>query len=110
MTLVLAPSRLTAGSVGDPGNAAAKPNGGRITSIKVLLKKVTISINEARAGCFSKQNPLAIKIDNVACILGTVNNKTTFDEIFFGIAFLKNVFSADVSSAAVFWFFSCHSI
>ena len=70
--------------------------------LKDLCETFSISVNEARAGCFVKQNPLAIKIANVACILGTVNNKTTFEKIFICNGFLKNVFSADVRSAAVF--------
>ena len=39
--------------------------------------------NEHRAGSFLKQRIFfAIQIANAACLWGTVNEKTTFDEIF----------------------------
>ena len=40
--------------------------------------------NEPGAGSFLKQRvSLATKIATAACVLGTVNDKTTFDDIFY---------------------------
>ena len=45
---------------------------------------LSICTEEPRAGSFLKQRiSLAIQIANAACVLGTINDKITFDEIFY---------------------------
>ena len=108
----LAPCRINAGSVCNPGTAAAEAEERKIdkykdlvnegylfqtlafefqgaagTSTEILLSKLcknlSICTEEPRAGRFSKQRTsLAIQIANAACVLGTINDKITFDEIF----------------------------
>ena len=49
-----------------------------------LCKNLSICTEEPRAGSFLKQRiSLAIQIANAACVLGTINDKITFDEIFY---------------------------
>ena len=51
---------------------------------KYLCKPLCIMNNEPGVDSFLKQRiSLAIPIANAACVLGTVNKKTTFDEILF---------------------------
>ena len=48
-----------------------------------FCKNLSICTEESRAGRFLKQRiSLAIQIANAACVLGTTNDKITFDEIF----------------------------
>ena len=109
----LAPCRIKAGSVCNPGKAAAEAEeqkkdkykdlvddgyhfqplvfeiqgaAGRSTEIFLskLCKNLSICTEEPRAGSFLKQRiSLAIQIVNAACVLGTINDKITFDEIFY---------------------------
>ena len=49
-----------------------------------LCKNLSICTEEPRAGSFLKQRiSLAIQIANAACVLGTINDKIIFDEVFF---------------------------
>ena len=49
-----------------------------------LCKYLSICTEEPRAGSFLKQRIyLAIQIANAACVLGTINDKMTFDKIFY---------------------------
>ena len=107
----LAPCRINAGSVCNPGTAAAEAEEQKIGKYKdlvndgylfqplafeiqgaaghsteVFLSKLckNLSTEEPRAGSFLKQRiSLAIQIANAACVLGTINDKITFDEIFY---------------------------
>ena len=46
-----------------------------------FCKNLSICTEETRAGSFLKQRiSLAIQIANAACVLGTINDKITFDE------------------------------
>ena len=48
-----------------------------------LCKNLSICTEEPRAGSFLRQRiSLAIQIANAAFVLGTINDKITFDEIF----------------------------
>ena len=48
-----------------------------------LCKNLSICTEEPRSGSFLKQRiSLAIHIADAACVLGTINDKITFDEIF----------------------------
>ena len=48
-----------------------------------LCKKLSICTEEPRAGSFLKHRiSLSILIANAACVLGTKNDSTTFDETF----------------------------
>ena len=108
----LAPCRNNAGSVWNPGTAAAEAEEQKIDKYKDLVndvylfqplvfeiqgaagpstkiflsklcKNLSICTEEPRAGSFLKQrSSLAIQIANAACVLGTMNDKITFDEIF----------------------------
>ena len=109
----LAPRRINAGSVCNPGTAAAEAEEQKIDKYKDLVndgylfqplafeiqgaagpstevflselcKNLSICTEEPRAGSFLKQRiSLAIQIPNAACVLGTINDKITFDEIFY---------------------------
>ena len=109
----LAPCRINAGSVCNPGTAAAEAEERKIDKYKDLVndgylfqplafeiqgaagprteiflsklcKNLSICTEEPRAGSFLKQRiSLAIQIANAACVLGTINDKITFDEIFY---------------------------
>ena len=109
----LAPCRINAGSVCNPGTAAAKAEERKIDKYKdlendgylfqplafeiqgvagpstviflsKLCKNLSICTEEPRAGSFLKQRiSLAIQIANAACVLGTINDKITFVEIFY---------------------------
>ena len=109
----LAPCRINAGSVCNPGTDAAEAEERKIDKYKDLVndgylfqplafeiqgaagpstevfwsklcKNLSISTEEPRAGSFLKQRiSLAIQIANAACVLGTTNDKITFDEIFY---------------------------
>ena len=109
----LAPCRINAESVYNPGTAAAEAEERKIDKYKDLLndgyvcqplafeiqgaagtsteffssklfKNLSICTEEPRAGSFLKQRiSLAIQIANDACVLGTLNDKITFDEIFY---------------------------
>ena len=109
----LAPSKINAGSVCNPGTAAAEAEELKIDKYKDLVndgylfqplafeiqfaagpstevflsklcKNLSICTEEPRAGSFLKQRiSLAIQIANAACVLGTINDKITFDEIFY---------------------------
>ena len=49
-----------------------------------LCKNLSICTEELKAGSFLKQRIfLAIQIANAACVLGTINDKINFDEIFY---------------------------
>ena len=106
----LAPCRINAGSVCNPGTAAAEAEERKIDKYKDLVndgylfqplafeiqgaagpstevflsklcKNLSICTEEPRAGSFLKQRiSLAIQIANAACVLGTINDKITFDE------------------------------
>ena len=106
----LAPCRINAGSICNPGTAAAEEqkidkykdlvNGGYLfqplafeiqgaagTSTEVFLSKLcknlSICTEEPRAGsCLKQRISLAIQIANAACVLGTINDKKIFNEIF----------------------------
>ena len=53
------------------------------TFLKKLCKSLCTCTKEPRAGSFHKQNiSLAIQVANAACVLGTINDQTTFDKIF----------------------------
>ena len=109
----LAPSRISAGSVCNPGTAAAEAEERKIDKYKNLVndgylfqplafeiqgaagsstevflsklhKNLSICTEEPRAGSFLKQRiSLAIQIANANCVLGTLNDKITFNEIFY---------------------------
>ena len=109
----LAPCRINAGSVCNPGTAAAEAEERKINKYKDLVndgylfqplafeikgaaspsteiflsklsKNLSICTEEPSAGSFIKQRiSLAIQIPNSACVLGTINDKITFDEIFY---------------------------
>ena len=108
----LALSRISAGSVCNPGRAVAEAEeqkkdkykdsvddgylfqqlgfeiqveaGPSIIFFKSrLCKNISICTEEPGAGSFFKQRiSLAIQIANAACVFGTINDKITFDEIF----------------------------
>ena len=108
----IAPCRINAGSVCNPGAAAAEAEerknykykdhvddgylfqplafeiqgaAGSSTEIFLskLFKNISICTEETRASSFSKQRiSLAIQIANAACVLETINDKINFDEIF----------------------------
>ena len=49
-----------------------------------LCKNLSIGTEEPRASSFLKRRiSLAKQIANAACVLGTINDKITFDEIFY---------------------------
>ena len=106
----LAPCRINAGSVCNPGTAAAEAEERKIDKYKDLVddgyifqplafeiqgaapaqkfllsklsKNLSICIEEPTAGSFSKQRiSLAIQIANAACALGTINDNIN-DEVF----------------------------
>ena len=109
----LAPNRINAGSLCNPGTAAAEPEGRKIDNYKDLVndgylfqplafeiqgaagpstefffsktcKNLSICTEEPRVGSFLKQRiSLAIQIANAACVLRTINDKITFDKIFY---------------------------
>ena len=109
----LAPCRINAGSVCNPGTAAAEAEepkndkykdlvhdghlfqplafeiqGAVVPSTEVFLSKlyknISICTDEPIAGSFFKLRiSLAIQIANAACVLGTINDKITFDETFY---------------------------
>ena len=109
----LAPCRINAGSFCNPGTAASEAKeqkhdkyedlvddiylfqplffdiqgaAGPSTEffLSKLCKNLSICIDEPRACIFSKQRIcLAIHIANAACVLGTINDKITLDEIFY---------------------------
>ena len=118
----LAPCRINAGSVCNPGTAAVESEerkndkykdlvddgylfeplafeieGAAGPSSESFLKKLcrnlSICTEEPRACSFSKQRiSLAIQIANAACVLGTLNDKITFDKIFY-MKYLYIIFS-----------------
>ena len=118
----LAPCTINAGSVCNPGTAAAEAEerkndkynvfvddgylfqplafeiqgaAGPSTEICLskLCKNLSICTEEPRAGSFLKQRiSLAIQIANAACVLGTINDKIAFDEIF-SLYLLNIIFS-----------------
>ena len=99
----LAPCRINAGSVCNPGTAAPEAEEQKNDKYKDLVddgylfqplaseiqhrnflsklrKNLSICTEEPRAGSFLKQRiSLAIQIANAACVLGTINDKITFD-------------------------------
>ena len=112
----LSPCMIIAGSVCNPGTAAAEAEERKIDKYKDLVndgylfqplafeiqsaagpstevflsklcKNLSISTEEPRAGSFLKflkqRISLAIQIANAACVLGTINDKKTFDKIFY---------------------------
>ena len=109
----LTPCRINAGFVCNPGTAAAEaeerksdkykdlvddgylfqPQAFEVqgsagpsteTILSKLCKNLSICTEEPRAGSFLKQRTsLAIEIVNAACVLGTINDKINFDEIFY---------------------------
>ena len=109
----LVPCRINAGYVCNPCTAAADAEEQQIDKYKDLVndgylfqplafeiqgaagpstenflskfcKKLSICTEEPRAGSFLKQRiSLAIQIANAACLLGTKNDKITFDEVFY---------------------------
>ena len=109
----LAPCRINAGSVCNPGLAAAEVEEQKTDKYKDLVddgylfqplvlkiqgaagpstefflsklcKNLSICTEEPRAGSFLKQRiSLAKQIANADCVLGTINDKITFDEIFY---------------------------
>ena len=109
----LPPCRINAGSVCNPGTAAAEAEEQKIDKYKDLVndgyhfqplafeiysaagpstefflsklcKNLSICTEEPRAGSFLKQRiSLARQIANAACVLGTINDKITFDENFY---------------------------
>ena len=109
----LAPCTINAGSVCNPGTAAAEAEEQKNDKYKALVddgylfqplafeirgafgpsteiflsqlcKNLSICTEEPRAGSFLKPRiSLAIQIANAACLLGTINDKITFDEVFY---------------------------
>ena len=109
----LALSRISAGSVCNPGRAVAEAEEQKKDKYKDsvddgylfqkqgfeiqveaglcinffmsrLCKNLSICTEEPGAGSFLKQRfSLAIQIANAACLLGTINDKIFFDEIFY---------------------------
>ena len=109
----LAPCRINVGSVCNPGMAAAEAEERKIDKYKDLVKdgylfqplafeiqgaagpsteihlsklfkNLSICTEEPRAGSFLKHRfSLAIQIANAACVLGTIDDKVTFDEVFY---------------------------
>ena len=109
----LAPCRINAGSVCNPGTAAAEAEEQKIEKYKDLVndgylfqpqafeiqgaagpstenflsklcKNLSMCTEEPRAGSFLKHGiSLAIQIANAACVLGAINDKITFDEFFY---------------------------
>ena len=109
----LAPCRNNAGSVCNPGTAVSEAverkndkykdlvNDGYLFQplafenqgaagpsteifLSKLCKNLSICTEKPRAGSFLKQRiSLAIQIANAACVLETINDKVTFDEIFY---------------------------
>ena len=96
----LAPCRINAGSIYNPGKykdlvndgylfqplafevqGAAGPSTEAFSS--KLCKNLSICTEEPRGGSFLKQRiSLAVQIMNAACVLGTIKDKITFDEFF----------------------------
>ena len=63
-----------------------------------LCKNLRICTEEPRAGSFLEQRiSLAIQIANAACVLGTTNDKITFDEIFLFVTLVFYIFSCRVA-------------
>ena len=123
----LAPCRINAGSVCNPGTAAGEseerkndkykdlvddgylfePLAFEIEGaagpssesfLKKLCKNLSICTEEPRACSFSKQRiSLAIQIANAACVLGTLNDKITFDKIFLYEILVYYIFSCRVA-------------
>ena len=109
----LAPSRINAGSICNPGTTAADAEQRKTSKyhklidtgylfqplafevqgamgpetelfVKSLCKKLCDVHDENRAGSFFKQRiSLCIQIANAACVLGTVNDRDSFDEIYY---------------------------
>ena len=118
----LAPCRINAGSVCNPGTAAAEAEEQKIDKYKdfvndgylfqllafeiqgaaglstemflnKLCKNLSICTEEPRAGSFLNRISLAIQISNAACVLGTINDKITFDETFLFVTLVYYIFS-----------------
>ena len=109
----LAPSRINAGSICNPGTTAADAEQRKTSKyhklidtgylfqplafevqgamgpetelfVKSLCKKLCDVHDKNRAGSFFKQRiSLCIQIANAACVLGTVNDRDSFDEIYY---------------------------
>ena len=108
----LAPSRISTGSAFNPSTAAAEAEERKNDQYKDLVddlnlfqplafeiqdaagpstkilsnfcKKLSICTEEPTVGSFLKQRiSLAIQIANAACVLGTINDQITYDEIFY---------------------------
>ena len=127
----LAPCRINAGSVCNPGTAVTEAEerkndkykdlvvdgylfqplafeiqgaAGPSTEIFLskLCKNLSICTKEPRAGSFLKQRiSLAVQIANAACVLGTINDKITFDEFFLFLTLVYYIFSCRV--ACSYW-------
>ena len=129
VTLVdsLAPCRINAESVCNPGTAAAEAEEQKIDQYKDLVndgylfqplafeiqgatgpsteiflskfcKNLSICTEESRAGRFLKQRiSLAIQIANGACVLGTINDKKTFNEIFLFVTLVFYIISCRIA-------------
>ena len=112
----LAPCRIITGSLRNPGTAAAEAEEQKINKYKDFVddgclfqplafeiqgltgssieifsikfcENLSICTEEPRAGRFLKQRiSLSIQIANAACILGKINDKRTFDELFLFVA------------------------
>ena len=123
----LAPCRINAGSVCNPGTAVTEAEerkndkykdlvvdgylfqplafeiqgaAGPSTEIFLskLCKNLSICTKEPRAGSFLKQRiSLAVQIANAACVLGTINDKITFDEFFLFLTLVYYIFSCRVA-------------
>ena len=123
----LAPFRINAGSVCNPGTAAAEAEERKIDKYKDLVidgylfqplsfeiqgaagpstemflsklcKNLRICTEEPRAGSFLKQRiSLAIQLANASCVFGTINAKITFDEVFLFVTLVYYIISCRVA-------------
>ena len=119
----LAPCRIKAGSVCNPGTAAAEAEERKTDKYKDLVndgylfqplafeiqgavgpstdvflsklsKNLSICTEEPRAASFLKQRiSLAIQIANAACVLGALNDKNNFQRNFLFVTLVYNIIS-----------------
>ena len=72
----------------------ARPAPAQKLFLSKFCKNLSICTEEPRAGSFLKQRiSLAIQIANAACVLGTINDKITFDEFFLFVTLVYYIFS-----------------
>ena len=123
----LAPCRINAGSVCNPGTAATEAEEQKNDKYKDLVvdgylfqplafeiqvavgpsteiflsklcKNLSICTEEPRAGSFLKQRiSPTVQIANAACVLGTINDKNNFRRIFLFVTLVYYIFSCRVA-------------